>query len=80
MLQQRFWELSAFIDDHGHEMRPAQLLTAIDNQGRLANRIGRLLRDRQQLAGASGDELEQAVAEALSIVGDAWGVALSDEG
>jgi len=76
-LQRRHQQLSDYIDEHRDEMRPGQFITAIDYQGRLANRIGRLLRDRQQLAGDQTDALDEAVAEALAIVGEAWGVALT---
>ena len=76
-LQRRHWELSNYIDEHKDEMRSGQLISAIDHQGRLANRIGRLLRDRQLLHGET-DELDEAVEEALAIVGDAWNVALNE--
>jgi hypothetical protein len=75
-LQRRHDQLVDFIDAHKDEMRPGQFITAVDYQGRLANRIGRLLRDRQQLAGDQTGALEAAISEALAIVGDAWGVAL----
>ena len=74
-LQRRHWEPSNYIDDHKDEMRSGQLITAIDYQGRLANRIGRLLRDRQLLQGEV-DGLDQAIQEALAIIGEDWGVAL----
>ena len=76
-LQRRHGELVDFIDAHKDQMRAGQFITAIDYQGRLANRIGRLLRDRQQLAGDQDGALEEAISEALAIVGDAWGVALA---
>ena len=76
-LQRRHQQLSDYIDEHKDEMRAGQFITAIDYQGRLANRIGRLLRDRQQLVGERADALDEAVAEALAIVGEAWGVALA---
>ena len=76
-LQRRHFELVDYIDAHKDEMRPGQYVTAIDYQGRLANRIGRLLRDRQQLLGEQAGEFDEAVDEALAIVGEAWGVALS---
>ena len=79
-LQRRHQQLSDYIDEHHDEMRPGQFITAIDYQGRLANRIGRLLRDRQQLAGEQTDALDEAVAEALAIAGEAWGVALDAKG
>ena len=76
-LERRRRQLSDYIDDHKDEMRPGQYITACDYEGRLSSRIGRLLRDRQQLQGEHANELDQAVAEALAIVGEAWGIALT---
>ena len=76
-LARRLRELSDYIDAHAEELGHERYLRAVDLQGRLANRVARLLRDRQQLLGERHDELDRAVEEALVIVGQAWGVALA---
>ncbi len=44
--------------------------------GQLTSRLGRLLRDQQQLGGGSNAELEQAIADALDMAGEVLGVEL----
>ena len=42
----------------------------VDLYGQLCSRLGRLMRDRQQLLGSGGDELEQAIQEALDLASE----------
>ena len=65
-LARRVRELSSYIDAHP-DLEPAQFHALLKLQGELTSRVGRLLRERQQLAapGQAGSELEQAIQEAL---------------
>ena len=68
-LESRLNNLNTYIDDHADEITWDQRIEAISLQGQIANRIGRLLRDRQQLTGEQDDELQTAINEAISAVG-----------
>ena len=75
-LQRRLDQLSQYIDTHRDELELGDFVRVINLQGQLANRIGRLMRDRQQLTGDDAGELSAAIDEALNVVGELLGVEL----
>jgi hypothetical protein len=75
-LAQRINGLGAYIDTE--TLTPTQYLGALNLLGLLATRLSRIMRDQVTLTGQARTDLEQAIAEALTIVGDAWGVALNE--
>lgn len=74
-LHRRLEELSTYIDNNRSDLEPAQYLAAVRLQGMLANRIGRLHRDRAELHG-DVDDLDEAIDAALDVVGGLLGVDL----
>ena len=80
-LEKRLQALGEYIDvlqstGDTYWKRWEQVREAIGLQGQLASRIGRLLRDRQQLTGNQDDELQRAIDDALSAVGGILGLEL----
>jgi hypothetical protein len=69
-LNRRIERLGYLIDslDREGDVSLAEYTKLVDLYGQLCSRLGRLLRDRQQLLGSGGDELEQAIEEALDAV------------
>lgn len=75
-LQRRLRQVSAYIDEHFAELEPADFGRLSGLQAQMTSRLGRLMRDRQQVAGGDSDELAQAINQALDWLGEEWGVEL----
>jgi hypothetical protein len=75
-LYRRLGQLSAYIDDRLADLEPGLYARLASLQGQLTSRLGRLLRDRQQLQGDAADQLIQAVHQALDDISTEWGVEL----
>lgn len=76
-LNRRIEQLEACIDTHRHELDAKEFATLAGLQGQLVSRLGRLMRDRQQLQGDPVDGLPHDLDEVLRIVGQALGVDLT---
>jgi hypothetical protein len=76
-LNRRIEQLEACIDAHRHELDAKEFAALAGLQGQLVSRLGRLMRDRQQLQGDPADELPYDLDEVLQIVGQALGVDLT---
>ena len=70
--------LSAYIDDciAQDDVSPADMTRLLALHGQNASRLGRLLRDRQALAGPELDELTQAIGLALDELSEELGIEL----
>jgi len=82
-LHRRLSQLSAYIDrrmadvDHGTDVLPVDVYAhLVSLQGQLSSRLGRLMRDRKQIAGDAADELTQAINAALDDISAEWGIDL----
>lgn len=81
-LNRRIHRLSQYIDDAELGDGENDTITVTDYaklaniHGQLTSRLGRLLRDKQQLDGGSGAELEQAIGDALDMASTVLGVDL----
>jgi len=65
-LDRRVQQLSLYIDRNLTDLQPDEYNTLFNLQGSLTSRLGRLMRDRQQVTAAI-DDLDEAVQEALEI-------------
>lgn len=81
-LNRRIERLSQYIDAAALGDGKEDTLTITDYgklvniHGQLTSRLGRLLRDKQQLDGGSGAELEQAIGDALDLASEVLGLDL----
>jgi hypothetical protein len=75
-LYRRLGQLSRYIDERLADLEPGLYARLASLQGQLTSRLGRLLRDRQQLEGDAADQLIQAVHQALDDISTEWGVEL----
>jgi ribosomal protein S15P/S13E len=76
-LNRRIEQLEEHIDTHRHELDPKEFAALASLQGQLASRLGRLMRDRQQLQGDAADELQHDLDEALATVSQVLGIDLT---
>ena len=74
-LDRRIGNLSQYIDNH-IELEPDEYRALLALYGQLCSRLGRLMRDRQQLTDEYTDELDQAMNEALDILSKDLGIKL----
>ena len=65
-LDRRVQQLSLHIDNNLHSLEADEYNTLFGLQGALTSRLGRLMRDRQQVTSVI-DDLDEAVKEALTI-------------
>jgi PAS domain-containing protein len=81
-LNQRIERLSQYMDEADIGNGEDDTITVSDYaklaniHGQLTSRLGRLLRDQQQLQGSGSAELEQAIGDALDLAGEVLGVDL----
>lgn len=75
-LERRLKQVSAYIDKHFAELEPPDFGRLAGLQAQMTSRLGRLMRDRQQVTGDDSDELAQAINQALDWLGEEWGVEL----
>lgn len=75
-LQRRLRQLSRYIDDNLNDLDADTFVRLANLQGQLTSRLGRLMRDRQQVAGDAGDELTAAINDALDEISEEWGLDL----
>ena len=76
-LNARIEELSAYIDAVGPTLSRSAWLQLLDVHSRLNARLGRLMRDRDQVrAQGPSDELARAMDEALDALGKEWDMEL----
>jgi dsDNA-specific endonuclease/ATPase MutS2 len=73
-LNRRIDQLSAYIDER-KDLAPDDLVKLLNLHGQLTSRIGRLMRDRQQVS-EDADELTVAIHAALDDLSEKWGVEL----
>ena len=67
---ERLGQLIDSLDGSENDVPLAAYTKLVDLYGQLCSRLGRLMRDRQQLLGSGGDELEQAIQEALDLASE----------
>jgi hypothetical protein len=72
-LSRRIDQLSDYIDRNIAELDAEAYAKLAALQGQLSSRLGRLLRDRQQLVG-DADELTKAIEGALDEIREEWGI------
>jgi hypothetical protein len=75
-LQRRLRQLSRYIDDNLTDLDADTFVRLANLQGQLTSRLGRLMRDRQQVSGNAGDELTAAINDALDEISEEWGLDL----
>jgi hypothetical protein len=75
-LQRRLRQLSTYIDDNLTDLDADTFVRLANLQGQLTSRLGRLMRDRQQVSGNAGDELTAAINDALDEISEEWGLDL----
>jgi hypothetical protein len=72
-LDRRIKDLSDYIDAHSAEdLDPLEYVKLLGLHGQLTSRLGRLLRDRQTVAGAEDDRLQAAIDDALDHLANEW--------
>ena len=69
-------QLSAIIDQHIDQLSIADLVRLFAIHGQNASRLGRLLRDRQALAGDGDDRFQQFMDAWLDVMSEALGIKL----
>lgn len=75
-LEQRLAQLTRYINGNLAKLETDAYVRLVNLQGQLASRLGRLMRDQQEVGGGEEDELVKAIHQALDELGDEWGVAL----
>jgi acetyl-CoA carboxylase alpha subunit len=75
-LDWRRQQLAAYIDAHLTELDPGEYARLASLEGQFASRIGRLLRDKQQVQGDEMSELDQAINQALDRISEEWNIEL----
>ena len=69
--------LSRYIDDRLDDLPPAELVRFCSLHAQTSSRLGKLLRDRDALTDDREDGMSRAIGQALSELGEEWGVDLS---
>jgi hypothetical protein len=73
-LAERQQLLTAYIESRRGELSASEIARLLGLHGQNAARLGRLLRDRQALAGESTDAIVTAIEKALDKLAADWGV------
>ena len=74
-LDARITRLSEYIDTQD-DLDTGEMIALLKLHGQLTSRLGRLMRDRESLAGSDNSELETAINAALDELSQRWGVDL----
>ena len=75
-LDRRIRRLSDYIDDQPADLDTGDYIALLNLHGQLTSRLGRLMRDRQQVSGDEDTELTQAMSAALDQLAKEWGIEL----
>lgn len=74
-LDTRIGRLSEYIDAH-QDLDAREMIALLQLHGQLTSRLGRLLRDRESLAGQGNQALDDAINSALDELSRQWGIDL----